>query len=87
MNRTNIAIVIATVAALLAIGNAQTRPQASGPVGRYQLLTGEHAMTGKTTSYDQKDVFRIDTVTGETSFYTAGYDRDGKVYSEWLPIR
>jgi hypothetical protein len=86
VNRANIAILVIAVAVLLAIGNAQTNRTESVP-GRYQLLAGETDFVGKTTMSVEKGVFRIDTVTGATSIYTAGFDRDGKTYSEWLPIK
>jgi hypothetical protein len=44
-------------------------------------------VAGKTATFTQKDIFRIDTATGATSFYAAGYDKDGKVYFEWLSIK
>lgn len=41
-------------------------------VGRYQLLAGEHLIVGKKAVYNDKDVFRIDTVTGKTDVYISG---------------
>jgi hypothetical protein len=88
MNKSNVAVVVIAIAFLLAVGNAQTtRTQAGGSVGRYQLLAGEHVVSGRSASFDNKDIFRIDTETGATSIFASGTDRDGKAYSEWLPIR
>ncbi len=87
MNKSNIIVAVVAITVLLVIGSAQTSRTVTGTVGRFQLLSGEHVVSGKTTTFDQKDVFRIDTLTGETSFFTTGYDRDGKVYTEWAPIK
>ena len=86
MNRTNIAIVVLAAAVLIAVGSAQTnRGQvATGPVGRYQIVAGEHMQTG--SSEPAKDVFRIDTVTGLTVVYIYGTSPDGKFSDRWSPI-
>jgi hypothetical protein len=89
MNRTRLIIIASAAAVLLVVGNTQTsRAQtATTTAGRFQLLAGEHFITGKATGFDQKDVFRIDTATGATSFFAEGVDKDGKAYIEWQPIK
>jgi|HubBroStandDraft_6_1064221.scaffolds.fasta_scaffold731844_1 hypothetical protein len=69
---------------MLIASNAQAP---SGQVGRYQLLAGKHDVSGKDQVVEQNDLFRIDTVTGVTSYYYAGVDKDGKAHSEWNTIR
>ena len=90
MNRTYIAIAVAVVI-MLAVGSAQTsKPQlAAGPVGRYQLLYGEHHVADLGASGgdgDDKVILRIDTMTGRTSEWFNGRNKDGSFTSWWSPI-
>lgn len=50
-------------------------------IGRFQLLAAEHLVVGKRASFTDKDIFRIDTATGETSVFISG---SGDNY--WKPI-
>ncbi len=85
MNTRQIGIALATAIAWLMLANAQTgRPTSSGPVGRYQPLSGEHVAAGVPATI--KDILRIDSVTGETSIYMAGRDKSGHFSAFWLPI-
>ena len=93
MNRTNIVLAIIAVAALLVTLSAQTNrttPSAAGQTGRYQLLNGEYnVVTTDGSNLILKRVFRIDTVTGETSFYSVVLPDPPKIpkyISEWNPI-
>lgn len=45
-------------------------------VGRYQLLAAEHLIVGKKSIYNNKDLFRIDTITGKTEVYMSGGGQD-----------
>ena len=65
MNRTSALIIAIAAAALLAIGNAQTQaPKTPGPVGRYQLFTGETSAGSGEGHPSHKAILRIDTETG-----------------------
>lgn len=90
MNRISVVVVAAAAAILMVSGNAQTsRTQtatAGGQLGRYQLLAAEHNVEAKGVSLVEKDIFRIDTATGETSFYVADYST-GQLRAGWVPIR
>ena len=81
MSKANVTILVVAATVLLAVGSAQTnQPTATGPVGRYQLLYGEHekiiiesgGVAGKTTEH--KVILRIDTVTGKTNVWVEGVD-------------
>jgi hypothetical protein len=81
----------ATIAAgLMAMtGCTQPEKQASPslPVGRYQLLYGEHeSISGSGTKETSKVILRIDTVTGETSEYTSGQGPSGGLQDFWYHI-
>ncbi|MGD1071715.1 MAG: hypothetical protein ABSB15_16400 [Bryobacteraceae bacterium] len=89
MTKTNLAIGITVIVALLAIGVARMTAQgqpADGAVGRYQLFTAEHAITSPKGTYTGKDILRIDTATGQTSAWVNGQDASGKLVSALLPI-
>ncbi len=90
MEKGKVFIVLVFTAALLAVGSAQTAkpPSSVGPVGRYQLLFGEHEVANlhNNSFVTQKGIFRIDTVTGATSAYSEHVDADGKYFNEWTPI-
>jgi C4-dicarboxylate-specific signal transduction histidine kinase len=77
-------ISIVLLGVMLIASNAQSP---SSQVGRYQLLGAKHDVSGKEQVFEQNDLFRIDTVTGVTSYYYAAVDKDGKVHSEWNAIR
>lgn len=95
MKRVNIVIAVVAVAILLAIGSAQTNKIAPEPdkpsslVGRYQLVSGEHEIInqGGGSSLTEKAIFRIDTVTGATSYYVNALSGNSKPYiDEWRII-
>lgn len=56
--------------------------------GRYQLLAAEHIIVPKDiASYTDKDLFRIDTVTGRTGKLISGATNSkGKREDFWAPI-
>jgi hypothetical protein len=60
-----------------------------GPVGRYQLLAAEHLVVGKKTTYNSKDLFKIDTATGETVvlFSTGDDDYWSGIYDDPRAVR
>ena len=90
MNRINAAIVVIATAVLLAVGSAQTgKPTATaGSIGRYQLLAGDYEVDSPTgLSITVKGIFRIDTATGATSFYSRVLPGNGNpLRNEWYPI-
>jgi len=92
MTRTNIAIALIVTAALLAIGTAQTRIQGQqGQAGRYQLLSAQYKWLAtdaerKLVVDDQHQLFRIDTVTGDTAVLVFRADQNSKMESFWAPV-
>jgi opacity protein-like surface antigen len=92
MTRTNIAIVLIVTAALLAIATAQTRTQqGQGQVGRYQLLSAQYKWLAtdserKLVVDDRKQLFRIDTVTGETAVLAFRADENSQMHSFWVAV-
>src|SRR5258706_8937727 len=79
-------ITVMTMIGLLLIANAQTGKQGSGgPVGRYQLVYGEHVVAGG--GGPVKDVFRIDTTTGATDVYLSGKDKSGHFSDLWHRVK
>jgi len=92
MTRTNIAIALIVTTALLAVGTAQTRTQAhEGQAGRYQLLSAQYKWLatdsdGKLVVDDQNQLFRIDTVTGETVVLGFRADQNRQMHSLWAPV-
>jgi opacity protein-like surface antigen len=84
--------VLIVVAALLAMGAAQTRDQGQqGQTGRYQLLGAQYKWLAtdserKLVVDEQNQLFRIDTVTGETSVLAFRADQNSQMHSVWNPI-
>lgn len=85
MNRTSVVVVVIAVAALLAVGNAQTANPPQEPTGRYQLVSLQHQVVS-TTIRTEQDVLRIDTATGETSVWRTALG-NGTLVSKWEPIK
>ena len=91
MTRSNIAIVLIVTAALVVIGVAQTRTQGQqGQPGRYQLLSAQYKWLAtdaerKLVVDDQNQLFRIDTVTGDTAILAFRADQNSKMQSFWAP--
>jgi hypothetical protein len=87
-----IAIVLIVTAALVAIGTAQTRTQGQqGQAGRYQRLSAQYKWlaTGaecKLVVDDQNQLFRIDTVTGDTAVLAFRADQNSKMQSFWASV-
>lgn len=92
MTRSNIAIVLIVTAALVVIGVAQTRTQGQqGQPGRYQLLSAQYKWLAtdaerKLVVDDQNQLFRIDTVTGDTAILAFRADQNSKMQSFWAPV-
>lgn len=92
MTRTNAMFVLIVIAALLAIGTAQTRSQSQqGQVGRYQLLSAQYKWVGedaenKVAVDDKNQLFRIDTVTGEAEMLAFSPDQNRHIHSFWMPL-
>ena len=95
MNRVNIAIaLIAAAAALLVIGNAQTRTQGQqgqGQAGRYQLLSTPYKWLARDAEHkvemdEQNYLFRIDTATGKTSVLAFRADQNSNMHSVWAAV-
>jgi hypothetical protein len=92
MTRSNIAIVLIVTAALVVIGVAQTRTQGQqGQPGRYQLLNAQYKWLAtdaerKLVVDDQNQLFRIDTVTGDTAILAFRADQNSKMQSFWAPV-
>ena len=94
MTRSNIAIVLIVTAALVlvVIGAAQTRTQGQqGQPGRYQLLSAQYKWLAtdaerKLVVDDQNQLFRIDTVTGDTAILAFRADQNSKMQSFWAPV-
>lgn len=55
-------------------------------VGRYQLFQGQFTIAGAESTQRGTDVFRIDTVTGETAVYINGMGNNGAPVQYWSPI-
>lgn len=94
MTRIKVLGIFIVAAALLAIGAAQTRTQnQQGQAGRYQLLSAQYRWPGmdaerKVVFDDRQHLFRIDSVTGETSIllFRTTPDQNGQFQSFWSPI-
>ena len=92
MNTVNIAIAAFAAFILLAIGTAQTRGQTQpGQVGRYQLISTPFKWLGadsdnKAVIDETNRVFRIDTVTGDTSVLQFTTDQNRNVRTFWMPV-
>jgi len=93
MHKTKVIVIMIAAAVLLAVGSAQTNQTTTGPVGRYQLLSGENTLRVQGANMsDQKYILRIDTATGKASEWINFVDGDikngttPKVYSYWKPI-
>ena len=90
MNKANLVIAAILTAALIAIGTAQTRIQGQlGQAGRYQLVGAPYkwqaTVDRKLVVDEQNHLFRIDTVTGETSILAFRMDQNN-LQSFWNPI-
>ncbi len=70
-------------AALVACSNQSSK----GPVGRFQLVTGQYVLSFNDSTSTVHGLFRIDTATGETKQFLAGTSKDGSTYAIWGPIR
>ena len=57
-------------------------------VGRYQLFQGEYEIVFAKDSLigEEKKVFKIDTITGNTWILFSGQDEDGYYKNVWFPI-
>jgi len=92
MTRTNVVIVLIAIAAVVAIGTAQTRTQGQqGQAGRYQLLSAQYKWLATDSEHklvvdDQNQLFRVDTVTGETDVLAFRADQSSKMQSFWAPV-
>lgn len=93
MTGTNIiGIVLTVTAVLVAIGTAQTRTQAQQEqVGRYQLLSAQYKWLATDAEHklvvdDQNQLFRIDTVTGDTVVLAFRADQKSNMHSFWAPV-
>ena len=94
MARTNVVTVLIAAVALLAMAAAQTRTQnQQGQAGRYQLLNAQYRWPGidaehKMVFDEGEHLFRIDSVTGETSIllFRAAPGQDGQFQSFWSPL-
>jgi hypothetical protein len=92
MNRMNVLIAAIGLAALFAIGHAQTEKTQPDPIGRYQLQVVEHDVSvsrgaSSAGSVTVKDVVRLDTATGQSDAWRSGIDPAGQPFSDWSPIR
>ncbi len=79
---------IAALGLLVAYGQrtSTSASQAGGQIGRYQLLQGQYDIAGTGPAQKATGVFRIDTVTGETTFFINGIGNDGAPIQYWSPI-
>jgi hypothetical protein len=68
----------------LTIGTTST-VRADGPVGRYQLMPAIVEFVGDGPTIQDRVVFKIDTVTGQTWSYLSAKIK-GKIVEEWTPI-
>ena len=91
---TNVVAVLIAAVALLAIAAAQTRSQnQQGQTGRYQLLSAQYRWPGvdaqsKVVFDEGEHLFRIDSVTGETSIllFRAASGQNGQLQTFWSPL-
>lgn len=60
---------------------------AKNEVGRFQLFQGYYrsANLNNLTSSDEKDIFKIDTVTGKVWKFVVAVEKD-KLLENWLPV-
>jgi hypothetical protein len=96
MKRTLLALLLTCVAttgcsrsAAPAPAKAETLPSDEdmfGQVARYQLLAAEHLVDEDKAGHNQKDLFRIDTITGKTWVYVTGNNVRGELKDIWSPI-
>ena len=94
MTRTKILNILIVALALLVIASAQTRTQnQQAQAGRYHLLNAQYRWpeidAERKVVFDEREhLFRIDSVTGETSIllFRAAPDQNGQFQSFWSPI-
>jgi hypothetical protein len=94
MTRSNIVNVLIVVIALVVIAAAQTRSQnQQSQTGRYQLLSAQYRWPGvdaqsKVVFNEGEHLFRIDSVTGETSIllFRAASGQNGQLQTFWSPL-
>lgn len=81
------AIVSALVfGALVFVVRGQEQTPAS-PVGHFQLVSGDYVALSGNASIPEKDLFRIDTITGKTWKFATGIGSDRKVYQIWTEVQ
>ena len=74
----------ALILTVLTIGITST-VRADDPVGRYQLIPAIVEYVGDGPTIQDRVVFKIDTVTGQTWTYLYAKIK-GKIVEEWTPI-
>jgi hypothetical protein len=88
VNRVSIiALTALAVLLVLALGNAQTGKSltAVSAPGRFQIVIGEYEATTNGPIL-AKSVFRIDTITGQTSRYHCCVGSDGRFEESWRSV-
>ena len=91
MTKTNVAIALVIITALVAIGAPQPGAQSQqGQVGRYQLLSAQHTSIAEDIDHKidvtkENDLFKIDTVTGET-YILGNVGENGRMTMRWVPV-
>jgi hypothetical protein len=68
-------LTIIAIAALIALSPSHARADDKNQVGRFQIV-----------SAGPEDIFKIDTLTGETWQYFSGTDKNGKFRRGWSPV-
>lgn len=90
MNRTGLIVGAAVLLGAIVLGQTAENKYSAPQIGRYQLLYGEHELRGANgVSTNVKGIFRIDTVTGQTSFYNNVNPIPAihePLRNEWFPI-
>jgi hypothetical protein len=76
--------ILAVILTVLTIGTTSL-VRADDPVGRYQLMPATVEFTGDGPTTEDRVLFKIDTVTGQTWFYLTGKIK-GKMVWEWIAI-
>lgn len=85
-------LLLAVLVISLVIGTGQTRGQTqAGQVGRYQLISTPFKWVGaddqhKVVMDETNRVFRIDTITGETSVLMFTSDQSRNMRTFWMAV-
>jgi hypothetical protein len=90
--KVNVAVAVVLITVLFVVAAGQTRTQTpQGQPGRYQLISAPYKWlatdaANKLVVDDKQQLFRIDTITGETSILQFTPDQKRQMQGVWLPL-